>query len=280
MKINIPQPCSENWKQMELGINSRHCAVCSKNVIDFTKQSREDIYKTLLRQTTETVCGRFKPSQLDFSIPHEAIKIYPQQATPKKASRIPFLALSLAIALSSSCDAQTKPPKPSIVTDTVHTPLGVSKDSVPTSNSTTTTEEAFTTGMLEPVITEELMGKVIAIPEVQDTTEEVMISIAEVMPEFPGGDKALFHYISSNLEYPKWEYEQRIFGTLYVKFIIGKDGKAHSPKILKPIEGSKNFNALVIDLVNNMPLWNPATQQSKPISMAYYLPIKFVIPKK
>lgn len=278
MKINIPQPCTENWKQMELGINSRHCSACSKNVIDFTKQSREDIYKTLLKQTTETVCGRFRSAQLDFSIPNEAITIYPRQITPRKARIIPFLALSLAIALSTSCDAQTKPPKPSTVTDTVNTPISTSNGMVPV--PTPIPEEQFTMGIPEPIITDELMGEVIAIPTAQDSSEEEMVTIAEVMPEFPGGDKALFQYITSNLDYPKWEYEQHIDGTIYVKFIIAKDGKAHSPEIIKPITGSKNFNAVVIDLVNNMPNWNPATIKSKPISMYYYLPIKFVIPQK
>lgn len=278
MKINIPQPCTENWNNMQQGIKSRHCSACSKNVIDFTYQTHEEIYKTLLQHTTETVCGRFRSSQLDFSIPHEAIRIYPQQITPRKAPRIPILALSLAIALSTSCDAQTKPPKPSMVTDTVNTPISTSNGMAPV--PTPIPEEQFTMGIPEPILTDELMGEVIAIPTAQDSSEEEMVTIAEVMPEFPGGDKALFQYITSNLDYPKWEYEQNIDGTIYVKFIIAKDGKAHSSEIIKPITGSKNFNAVVIDLVNNMPTWSPATIKSKPISMYYYLPIKFVIPQK
>ena len=35
----IPEPCHENWNKMTPQEQGRHCAVCSKVVVDFTKKT-------------------------------------------------------------------------------------------------------------------------------------------------------------------------------------------------------------------------------------------------
>lgn len=61
--ITIPEPCHEDWATMTPTQKGKHCAVCEKEVIEFTNMTDEEIYKTAINSTN--LCGRFTKSQLD-----------------------------------------------------------------------------------------------------------------------------------------------------------------------------------------------------------------------
>ncbi len=63
-KISIPEPCSENWNKMTPTDTGRFCQQCTKNVIDFTGMTNEEISLYLMQHKEERVCGRFKQQQL------------------------------------------------------------------------------------------------------------------------------------------------------------------------------------------------------------------------
>jgi hypothetical protein len=63
LKVNIPEPCHEDWNQMTATGKGKFCGVCTKEVIDFTAESDETIVKHF--QKNMNVCGRFHASQLD-----------------------------------------------------------------------------------------------------------------------------------------------------------------------------------------------------------------------
>ncbi|SMO82294.1 carboxypeptidase-like regulatory domain-containing protein [Solitalea koreensis] len=64
MKINIPQPCSENWTEMSSSTSGRFCTSCQKEVIDFTLHVDNEIVASL-NQLNGKICGRFTNDQLD-----------------------------------------------------------------------------------------------------------------------------------------------------------------------------------------------------------------------
>lgn len=66
IKLTIAAPCHENWNEMTKVEQGKHCKVCSKNVVDFTKKSDEEIYKYVAKNNN--ICGRFKETQLDRDI--------------------------------------------------------------------------------------------------------------------------------------------------------------------------------------------------------------------
>lgn len=66
ISINIPEPCHEDWNKMTPRNQGRHCAACKKTVIDFTKQTDEQIIKSL--ESKGNLCGRFKTQQLNRDI--------------------------------------------------------------------------------------------------------------------------------------------------------------------------------------------------------------------
>jgi hypothetical protein len=63
ININIPEPCHEDWNTMTPQEKGRHCAVCNKTVVDFTKSTDEQLINTF--ESEGNLCGRFKSSQLN-----------------------------------------------------------------------------------------------------------------------------------------------------------------------------------------------------------------------
>ncbi len=59
--IDIPEPCHEDWNKMTPKDQGRHCSACNKTVIDFTKQTDEQIIKAF--ESRRKLCGRFKTKQ-------------------------------------------------------------------------------------------------------------------------------------------------------------------------------------------------------------------------
>ena len=61
--IRIPEPCHEDWQKMTQTEKGKFCGVCTKEVIDFTSKTDEDLVKILV--DSENTCGRFKKTQLN-----------------------------------------------------------------------------------------------------------------------------------------------------------------------------------------------------------------------
>lgn len=62
--ISIPQPCHEDWNKMTPVEQGRHCAVCARNVVDFTNNTDEDIIE-FFKNYNGSTCGRFSDEQLN-----------------------------------------------------------------------------------------------------------------------------------------------------------------------------------------------------------------------
>ncbi|MEI8046309.1 MAG: TonB family protein [Bacteroidota bacterium] len=134
-------------------------------------------------------------------------------------------------------------------------------------------------------IQHELFGKdstIYVISNRNGRSEEIDISdiytydafvIVEEMPSFPGGGEALIRYISENLHYTDDARKNHIQGTVYVLFVVEKDGSIRNAKVLKGIGGSCDKEA--IRLVLHMPKWNPGKQGGEPVRVRYNMPVSF-----
>ena len=117
----------------------------------------------------------------------------------------------------------------------------------------------------------------------KDTTKAIidsseMFVVVEVSPEYPGGDQARLKYLGENIGYPKEAIELGIQGTVYVSFVIEKDGTISNVKVLRGIGGGCDEEAVRVAL--NMPKWKPGTQKGKPVRVQFNMPIKFVLGSK
>lgn len=63
-KIQIANPCHEEWDGMQANVSGKFCSSCQKAVIDFTYFTDAEL-KRWFNESQGNSCGRFKPEQLD-----------------------------------------------------------------------------------------------------------------------------------------------------------------------------------------------------------------------
>jgi len=97
--------------------------------------------------------------------------------------------------------------------------------------------------------------------------------IVEYMPEFPGGNIAMYKFLSENMKYPAIAREANITGTVYVNFIVWKDGSIRNAFVQRGIGGGCDEEALRV--VNLMPKWRPGIQLTEKVNVQMMLPVKF-----
>lgn len=83
-------------------------------------------------------------------------------------------------------------------------------------------------------------------------------------------NQALVNFISKTLETPK---NMESTGVVYVHFFIDEKGKVENAKILRGLENAQNDAALAV--LKDMPTWEPALLNGKPVTVKMTLPIRF-----
>jgi TonB family protein len=111
--------------------------------------------------------------------------------------------------------------------------------------------------------------------ESYQNTDTTIYKVVEKQPEFFGGLVCLFQYIMSELVRPEGEVEDKLSGTVYLTFVIEKDGSTSNIKVLRGIAGSMAFEEAAMNFVRTMPEWVPAEQNGKRVRAQYTLPLKF-----
>lgn len=121
--------------------------------------------------------------------------------------------------------------------------------------------------------------KIVIIEEPQDQDNKAPIfTVVEKMPEFPGGQKAMYKYLGENIKYPQKAKENGIQGTVFISYVIEKDGSVSHAKILRGVE--KSLDKEAIRVVTGMPKWKPGKQRGEAVRVQYNLPIKFTLDDK
>lgn len=103
--------------------------------------------------------------------------------------------------------------------------------------------------------------------------EETVYTLTEKSPEFPGGMGALFQFIKANTKYPQTAQKQKASGTVLLKFIVEKNGSISGERIL--YGDREDFKQEALKLVKLMPLWQPGSQNGKPLRTFMTVPVKF-----
>ncbi|HBS88717.1 MAG TPA: energy transducer TonB [Bacteroidales bacterium] len=109
----------------------------------------------------------------------------------------------------------------------------------------------------------------------EENDEVFQFAVIEDKPEFPGGDAALIEFLGKSTKYPEMAVEANIKGTVYVGFVIGKDGSVGDVKVLRPVDPL--LDAEAIRVVKSMPKWKPGKQRGKNVKVSYQVPIKFIL---
>ena len=118
---------------------------------------------------------------------------------------------------------------------------------------------------------------VVDIPE-EAPQEELIFTIVEDMPQFPGGMQELMKFLAKNITYPVSAQKAQIEGSVMVQFVVGKDGSVRNPKVVRSV--NPELDAEALRLVGIMPKWTPGKQRGKAVPVSYNLPISFRLDKK
>jgi TonB family protein len=140
--------------------------------------------------------------------------------------------------------------------------------------------EDFYTFYINPMYnenTEILRGTEIVVEEEPTVVEAPVVeepkvfTIVEQMPEFPGGDDALWKYLKASFVYPPKAVELAIEGKVLVRFVIHADGKVGDVTVLRGLQ--KDIDAEAVRLVKSLPAFKPGRQQGKPVAVYFNLPV-------
>jgi TonB family protein len=104
--------------------------------------------------------------------------------------------------------------------------------------------------------------------------EEVFV-IVDKVPEYPGGDEARLDFLRENVKYPPEAKEKGIQGTVYVYFIVEKDGTVTNVKVARGVD--KLIDDEAIRVTKMMPKWTPGKQKGKDVRVSYNMPIRFTL---
>jgi TonB family protein len=98
-------------------------------------------------------------------------------------------------------------------------------------------------------------------------------------PSYPGGIQKFYEFLGSNIKYPEQAVKNNVQETVYLAFIVEKNGSISDVKV----DGEKVGYGLEEEAVRVMKLsksWNPGLDNKKPVRVKYNLPVKFAIPGK
>lgn len=96
----------------------------------------------------------------------------------------------------------------------------------------------------------------------------------EVLPAYPGGQKALERFFEDNIQYPEAATENDAQGTVKLSFAVDENGKIYQPVAT----GNKIGYGLeeeAIRVFNKMPKWTPGKIKGKNVKSRFTLPINF-----
>jgi periplasmic protein TonB len=106
-----------------------------------------------------------------------------------------------------------------------------------------------------------------------DVDPVMSIVAVQQQPEFKDGVAAMYQFLNKNIVYPSVARENGIEGTVFITFVVGKDGSIRDAQVKRGIGGGCSEEALRV--VKLMPNWNPGKQNGKAVSVTFTMPVKF-----
>lgn len=105
-----------------------------------------------------------------------------------------------------------------------------------------------------------------------EEVDQVFLSVEE-MPEFPGGEEAMVKFIGNNTRYPAIARENSVTGTVYVDFVVNKEGQVTNVKVRRGIGAGCDEEA--VRVIKSMPAFKPGRQNGRPQQVQFTVPIRF-----
>jgi TonB family protein len=116
-------------------------------------------------------------------------------------------------------------------------------------------------------------------PKSIDISKRTIFKVVEQMPEYPGGEQALYKYLSETISYPDTATQKGIEGLVKVKFVVDEYGSIDDVKTTN-IPFGYGLEEEAMRVIKMMPPWKPGKNDGKPVKVYFQIPIRFVLPKE
>lgn len=116
-------------------------------------------------------------------------------------------------------------------------------------------------------------GAAIPIAVAAPPKEIETVSVAQIMPEFPGGDEALLSYVRNHLHYPDYENEMGIQGKAIIAFVVDENGKVTDVKVIRGV--SKGIDRESTRVISSLPDFKPGSQNGHKVRVRFVVPLDF-----
>lgn len=103
--------------------------------------------------------------------------------------------------------------------------------------------------------------------------DPVPVAMTDEKPMFPGGDSAMYKWLSQHITYPPSASEEGVSGKVTVSFIIETDGSITNVRVVRGKHSALDKEA--VNVVKKMPRWNPGKINGKPVRVTYLFPVNF-----
>lgn len=108
----------------------------------------------------------------------------------------------------------------------------------------------------------------------EEQSKNEALTFADEMPMYPGGDHQMHQDLLTNFKYPESVNTQDVKVTIYLQFIVEKDGSISN---VKTVRGSKNypeFSNAAETAVKGLKKFKPAKMNGKPVRLTMTIPFK------
>jgi len=104
----------------------------------------------------------------------------------------------------------------------------------------------------------------------ESAAQDKIYTVVEQLPTFPGGYDSLVNFVQRNMRYPQASAQ----GTVYVRFIVRKDGSITNTEIVRGISAEHDLEAKRV--VESFPKWIPGKQSGQAVNVSFVLPVRFI----
>ena len=101
----------------------------------------------------------------------------------------------------------------------------------------------------------------------------IVYIMVDEMPQFPGGDAALFKFLYETIKYPAEAKDNGIQGKVILKFIVTSEGNVENVYVVRGVDPLLDNEA--VRVMNLCPKWEPGKMKGKPVNIYYSVPISF-----
>jgi TonB family protein len=119
-----------------------------------------------------------------------------------------------------------------------------------------------------------LKGKVAAVKRVeQENAPSEAVTVADKMPEYPGGIKSFMDMMMSNMVYPEKAKQEGTEGRVIVQFDVNVDGTLSDVNVIRSV--SPELDAEAVRLIGLSEKWTPGESNGVPAKVKYTVPVSF-----